>query len=204
MWTVLVLGLAARPPWRDPRVHVLGNHGCGGLVHAAVAMPVTRLIDAVAYDGRDVRRPLREERDSIDLGCGVGLSTGRVGVDCSAAMLRAARALHPSKTFYRGLAERWGRPDMTDCVTVSFVLHEQSSDRRLRILRNAHRIARSRVLVLDIDPDYVPSRAMRLGEPYIDDYLARVDDEVHGLFPDARRVTVVDGHAVLWEVRKTV
>jgi hypothetical protein len=41
--------------WYDSRIHTLGNAGFLGAVHAALAPLSTKIIDVVAYDGRDIR-----------------------------------------------------------------------------------------------------------------------------------------------------
>lgn len=41
--------------WHDSRIHTLGNVGFFGAVHAALAPLSTKIIDVVAYDGRDIR-----------------------------------------------------------------------------------------------------------------------------------------------------
>lgn len=193
------------PPWRDSRIHVLGNHGFLGRIHAFMAMPITKLIDTVAYEGRDIRSVLHSAGpDAVDLGCGIGLSTppGAKGIDSSIEMLRVGRFLHPSVKFDLGLAERWGTPNMTSVAICSFLLHEQSDRRRDRILRNAYRIARDYVLVMDIDPIYLPSSHMLAGEPYVMDYLHRIDEQIRNMFPMYTRVELIPGHVVLWNITK--
>ena len=81
MWMLALLA-AAPPYWRDPRIHNLGNVGAGGGLHAARAPLATRVIDRVAYDGRDVRQEALDARvprtaTVVDLCCGVGTSTRR-------------------------------------------------------------------------------------------------------------------------------
>jgi hypothetical protein len=45
--------------WFDNRIHVFGNHGFWGAVHAAVAPLSTHLIDVAAYNGEDIRQRVR-------------------------------------------------------------------------------------------------------------------------------------------------
>ena len=206
-WAALV----ATPPWRDPRIHNLGNHGTKGALHAACAPLVTRIIDEVAYKGYDVRTLLRtdDDADTVDLGCGVGTSTSPfgVGVDASREMLAVARCRLPNATFERGLAERWGRTSAFSRATCAFLLHEQPRDRRRRILRNALRIASREVLVMDIHPTYTPSYMMKTGEPFVDDYLAHICDDVSdaGRAAGARVTTTshCDERVVVFAMRKS-
>ena len=199
-------------PWKHPHIHNFGNHGLGGAIHASVAPVATRLIDTLAYKGRDIRALLRVDDDAdastVDLGCGVGFSTSLhgVGVDASNEMLAVARCRKPQATFVRGLAERWGETGAYSRVTVSFLLHEQPQRRRLRILRNAFRISSDEVLVMDIHPSYKPSYTMRMGEPYVDEYLANIERDVMMLFgeiaADVSVTTHCDDRVVLYTIKK--
>ena len=170
------------PYWADPRIHNLGNVGPGGAVHALLAPIATRVIDRVAYGGRDVRRELLREHvppgaTTVDLCCGVGTSTLDVGVDTSPQMIEVARRLSP-RVFHNGNAEDWGEEKSFDVATVFFALHEMPAEGRKRVIANACRLARDKVLVVDIAPHYTPLRMMEMGEPYVCDYLACVRDEL--------------------------
>ena len=69
----------------DPRIHTLGNVGIGGIVHSAIAPVFTKVLDIVAYDGRDIRYEVSVELfkefnknqilSVLDVGCGTGTST---------------------------------------------------------------------------------------------------------------------------------
>lgn len=208
---VWILPLALKmppPPWRDPRIHNFGNHGLGGAIHAAVAPFATRAIDRLAYKGYDVRQLLRSDTltSTVDLGCGTGVSTSAsgIGVDASREMLVVARACNPNATFHRGLAEKWGEADAYTRVTCSFVLHEQPKARRVRILKNAYRISNDHVMIMDIHPSYKPSFMMKTGEPFVEDYLRHIEEEIDDLFGD-RVVTTThcDERVVLFRITKT-
>lgn len=45
--------------WFNPVIHTLGNTGVGGAFHAAMAPLSTYMIDAMAYEGKDIRRKVR-------------------------------------------------------------------------------------------------------------------------------------------------
>ena len=175
--------LGFTPYWRDPRIHNLGNVGFpGGFLHALLAPVATRIIDEAAYGGRNVRAELLARHTAadeavVDLCCGVGFSTKQVGVDTSPQMLEMARRLSPC-AFHEGNAETWGDTNGCDVVTLMFALHEMPADARGRVLANARRVARDRVVVVDIAPHYRPSPTMLAGEPFVLDYLARACDEL--------------------------
>lgn len=66
-----------------PRIHNFGNTGFFGAIHAAGAPLATKIIDLVAYDGRNMRRELAEllvdryapSSKVVEVGCGVGTLT---------------------------------------------------------------------------------------------------------------------------------
>lgn len=192
------------PPWKDGRIHMLGNHGFLGNIHARIAKKITDIIDEKAYNGKNVRKLLHETSDTVDLGCGIGLSTvpGGIGVDSSKEMLSIARKLHPTSRFERGLAEKWGKDNMASVVVCSFLLHEQPFNRRYRILKNAYRICKDNVLIMDISPDYIPPYSMLMGEPYVKDYLENIDRDIFNLFDEYKRIEIVPGHVILWNITK--
>lgn len=100
----------------DPRIHVLGNHGILGKLHANMAPCITKAIDKIAYDGYDVRDNVKKYinakygiLDSIllkknhypsvlDICCGAGLSTPKfhncMGIDTSHEMISVAQRLN--------------------------------------------------------------------------------------------------------------
>lgn len=198
------------PYWFDRRIHNLGNAGFpGGVVHALAAPCITRFIDERAYGGRDVRAELLREHivdddeRVIDLCCGTGMSTWDVGVDTSPQMIEVARRLHAGerreggggqREYHVGNAETWSDDEGFDVVTLMFALHEMPADGRAAVVANAQRLARRRVLVVDIAPHYAPSAIMLAGEPYVTDYL----DKVEGELGNGWEHTVVAGTVGVW------
>jgi hypothetical protein len=76
-----------------------------------------------------------------------------------------------------------------------FATHEMPRRARLALLANATRLARKKVIFVDIDPSYTPSEAMLSGEPYVKEYQKNVDWDFRGAV--SRKVLVQD-HAVKW------
>lgn len=190
------------PWWNNHRIH---DYGFLSKIHACVDLPVTWFVDTFAYNGTDVRKILHSAGpDSIDLGCGVGLSTptGSKGVDSSVEMIAVARFLHPKNNFHLGIIEKYGTENMVKVSICSFVLHQQSRERRMKILKNAYRICQDYVLVMDIDPAYQPSDMILDGEPYLLDYLLSIDSDIIQLFPRITRTKVIENHVVLWNITK--
>ncbi len=123
------------PYWYDPRIHVWGNIGWRGRMHAVLAPLATYVIDQTSYSGIDVRKRVHDMLDPtasvLDLACGVGFSTlpGAHGIDTSPAMLDVARWRRPDAHFTFGNAETFGEERSYDIVTCMFACHESRSAR---------------------------------------------------------------------------
>ena len=219
---VLTLGLFERGPppngewWYDQRIHNLGNIGLTGKLHAHMAKEATYLIDNLAYNGRNIRKEICSKIPTnakvCDMGCGVGLSTHNnilsVGVDTSDEMLNVARKIHKDKLckFENGNAISYGEDDEFDFCTLSFLMHEVPQQGRLDVISNSMRIASGGILIVDIHPQYKPSKSMLSGEPYIKDYLKNIrkdiikscnknDWYIHDIYPH------VEKHVMVWALR---
>ena len=92
-----------------------------------------------------------------------------------------------------------------------FGLHEMPREGRRLVIRNAMRIARQSVILVDIWPGFEPTAMMLSGEPYIKDYLSNVEEDVDATAelgdgtPDewiVRRVDVVDEHVRMWRLER--
>jgi len=210
------------PYWRDPRIHNFGNCGLRGWVHSVVAPIATQIIDEVPYKGVDARARVHSlipaDANVVDLCCGTGFSptphANTVGVDVSLPMLTMARWRRfanggtGANKFYQGNAESWGGDDCCDIATIMYGFHEMPAAARRRILRNAMRIARKHVLVVDICPSFTPTPLMLSGEPFVLDYLANVDIDMvdscrNTMWKPAQRATVVCDHVVMWRLDNT-
>lgn len=193
--------------WKDPRIHTLGNFGSQGLFHASIAPVFTRGIDHFVYGKRNVRKELHSiisdsgYNNIIDFGCGTGLSTHQnaIGIDASNEMLKVARLINPKPIFIQGNVESWGNTKMADAITICYLFHEVPPKGRKRILRNAIRLAKQEVFVLDIAPEYKPSPIMLLGEPFITEYLANIDSEMES--HNFKRTDLITGHVRLWRLQ---
>ena len=127
-------------------------------------------------------------------------------------MLRVARLIRPDATFIEGNAETFGRTGSFDIVTCMFATHEMPPEGRLNVLRNAARIAKRAVVVLDIDPNFEGSlrkkpnegAAFLAGEPYVLEYLKRIDADIRACTRERswtlKRVELVPEHCVAWQL----
>jgi len=210
--------------WYDPRIHTWGNIGARGMFHAFFAPFASWVIDQLSYSGYDVRQAVKNHLAAsnpgdtvLDLCCGTGGSCapGATGVDTSNQMLVMARLLRPDCQFFQGNAETFGETDSYDVVTVMFATHEAPAAGRRAILRNAARVARKEVLVVDIDPNFTDTiakkpdagRTFLMGEPYVLEYLQHMDADVRACVEERswmlNRVTLLDEHVVMWRLKRS-
>ncbi|MAR05819.1 MAG: hypothetical protein CL862_01770 [Cyanobium sp. NAT70] len=182
-----------------PRVHTFSNVGLGGALHARIAGLATRIIDAAAYEGVNMRALLSQqvvERSGegsrvLEIGCGVGtLSQELAGagldvvgaVDSSRWMIERARARVPGVPFSVVNAADAGQvfsDPGVDVAIACMLAHELPRGAHYELLGNMLEATRERagsVWIVDIDPSYSPSAAMRSGEPFIDEYLATFEE----------------------------
>jgi SAM-dependent methyltransferase len=207
-WTVkLLIGLSL-PYWKNPKIHNIGN----GRLQSRLAPLATKIIDRVSYDGLDVRREIQDEylktnMTICDLCCGVGYSTARIGVDTSTEMIDVAKKLHRNKSFFVGNAENFGKESEFDVTTIMFAMHEIPRFARQTILKNAMRISKSQVIIVDISTEKVPNNIMLSGEPYMLEYqqnicwdIAKVVWETDSVVSYYLNDQFVKGHVLLAEI----
>jgi ubiquinone/menaquinone biosynthesis C-methylase UbiE len=128
-------------------------------------LQVERVVDLVLES-------LKEVRTVLDVGTGSGLFAEQfaekglqvTGLDVNPQMLPAAQQYVPSGTFQEGAAEKLPFPDGSfDLVFMGLLLHE--TDDIPAALREAHRVTRQRVAVLewpDEEQTFGPPREHRL------------------------------------------
>jgi len=153
--------------WYHPQIHNFGNIGPGGAFHAFFAPLATVIIDQTSYSGLNVRKMVHSDpklfppgASVLDLCCGTGSSVApagkrmSLGVDTSPYMLSMARFLRPDANFAPGNAETYGKDKSFDVVSLMFATHEMPVAGRRRVIRNAMRVAKDSVVIVDIDPDF--------------------------------------------------
>ena len=151
----------------DPRIHNFGNHGTLGSVHSLIAPLFTLYTDTTIY-GRNLRKEIVDaegaDKTILDVGCGTGFSTsdtrGSKGLDVSIEMLSTAKAIFPNKDFEQAHIEEWVPDKQYDVVTMMFLFHEVPQEHRINIVDKLKTIAREKILVVDISPNYNPSELM--------------------------------------------
>lgn len=185
----------------NPIIHNMGNHGWRGRIHAEFAPIFTRVTDRLVY-GKNLRQHVLDTEAAgkrvLDLGCGVGFSTsageGSLGLDTSADMVAKGRRLFPEKEFAVGHSEHWEPDRDFDVVTCFFTFHETPRLARHTILERAKRIAKEKVIVVDISPDYCPNHAMLAGEPYLLEYLKHIESDMSA----SKERCLMPHHVQMW------
>ena len=190
-----------KPPyWYNKDIHSLGNTGLLGNIHALSTPLFTKLIDIKAYSGVNIRKNIYEDLDGdiIDFCCGTGFSTkpGNTGIDTSLEMLKYSNLFNPGSSYTFGNAETYGKDNEFDIVTCMFAFHEIPLYGHKNIIKNAIRVAKKKIIIVDISTNYVPSELMLSGEPYILDYIDNIDK----LFEDFsfKKETLIEGHVDKW------
>jgi ubiquinone/menaquinone biosynthesis C-methylase UbiE len=178
----------------DNRIHNFGNIGFGGKIHSIVAPYATTIIDNTCYNSIDIRQKILTKYNNkfyennnklpliIDLCCGTGTSTyeNQLGIDTSKEMIERAKIIQTSKktnTFFTiGNAENYGKPKQFNTATIMFAFHEMPNYAHNKIIKNAKRITTDDIIIIDISPNYKPSKIMLTGEPYLLNYKSTISD----------------------------
>jgi ubiquinone/menaquinone biosynthesis C-methylase UbiE len=191
----------------------MGNVGLGGQLHSLLAPYATKLIDNKCYNSVNIRQAILSSYNQefynkyervpklIDLCCGTGTSTAanQLGIDSSEAMISAAQAQAKQaiKTqFILANAENYGQPQEFDTATLMFAFHEMPNYAHHKIIKNAKRITKHDIIILDISPNYSPSKLMLYGEPYLLNYKATI----HKLLEEHQftYLEYIPNHVGLW------
>jgi ubiquinone/menaquinone biosynthesis C-methylase UbiE len=179
----------------DSRIHNFGNVGLGGQLHSLLAPYATTMIDNKCYNSVNIRQYILSKYNLdfyknheklpkiIDLCCGTGTSTAsnQLGIDTSEHMISKAildqakknqlsLKAHTHTQFLIGNAENYGQQDEFDTATIMFAFHEMPNYAHHKIIKNAKKITKHDIIIMDIDPSYSPSKLMLSGEPYLLNY----------------------------------
>lgn len=212
-----------------PSIHNMGNVGLSGRLHAALASGATRIIDSVAYGGRNMRRDLAEELGCrftpattrvVEVGCGVGTLTRELikqgfskltAVDTSAAMITRAMHENPDGAAWRVL-NGVDVPvvfDPQDLAIVSMVMHELPVSAHYELMGALVDATApgGEVWVVDISPSYQPSSMMLSGEPYVLEYLRTFQGTMREIASapglQLSEKELIDGHVVAYVLTRS-
>ena len=215
MWIILMLcyGSALVPYWDNPQIHYLGNTGIGGRIHSFLAEPFNSILEHKTYNGMNVRNMAFEHvKDMLypniplricDVCCGTGISTRAghdvfpeshiIGIDTSLEMLDMC---DNSVIYKNENAEDFSYQEKFDVISVMFALHEIPRSARIEIIDNIKCNLKigGICIILDISPEYIVTPMMRGGEPYVDEYVNNIRDDLC----EFNEETIVDGHLSRW------
>ena len=185
----------------NPNIHNLGNTGFWGSIHAKITPKFISYSDKNLY-GFNLRQSVLTRFDKsksiLDFGCGTGFSTNcnniSLGIDTSLQMINEAKKIFPNKKFEIGHAEYFKSMNKYDLVTCMFLLHEVPKVNRKNIIDNAISLAKEKIIILDIASNYNPSKFMINGEPYLEDYLNNIDNELENF----KKIIIKENHIHLW------
>jgi ubiquinone/menaquinone biosynthesis C-methylase UbiE len=184
----------------NSRIHNFGNVGLGGHLHSLLAPYATTMIDNKCYNSVNIRQLILSKYNQefyknheklpkiIDLCCGTGTSTAtnQLGIDTSEPMISQAKlsqakinnqqSLKTHTKFIIGNAENYGQEDEFDTATIMFAFHEMPNYAHHKIIKNAKKITKHDIIIVDISPNYSPSKLMLSGEPYLLNYKATIHE----------------------------
>ena len=138
----------------------------------------------------------------LDIGCGLGYSTssseGSLGIDMNKHNIKNAKKLFPDKNFRHSFVNAKNFEEEYDVVTCMFYLNNVPQYFRNKIIDSAIEIAKERVVIVDIDPDYVPELNLIKQRAYIPDYIKNCRKDL-SLFNEN---VLVDGLLNIWIYNK--
>lgn len=188
------------PYYYNPNIHNFGNIGIGGKIHANLSPFATKMIDVIRYNNKNIRHELMSEYKNdkiLDLCCGIGISTydNSIGIDTSHEMLNVAKRINTNKTFYYGNSETYKPNYEIDIVSCMFSFHEMPNEAHYKIIDNAFKIAKKEIIIVDISPNYNPSKIMITGEPYLNNYLKTISN----VLDDFEETILIPHHVHVWK-----
>ena len=145
-----------------------------------------------------VLRAQGSDKKILDVGCGQGYSTsvsqGSVGVDSERTNIETARKLFPEKTFKQGILSSMEKGDTYDVVTSMFYFHKIPRFLRKIIINEAIALAKERVVIVDVSPDYKAGPEMFKQSTFLRDYFQNCRNDLSNF----TETTLVDGLLSIW------
>jgi len=123
------------------------------------------------------------------------------------AAVQAKLSTNAVAKFTEGNAENTLYPaNSFNLVTIMYGFHETPWKGRQKIAKEVRRLLHSGgvLAVIDLASDYVPSRPMLAGEPYVLEYKKNIHHQLNSLkgFTRARYKSLVPGHVGMWIMNK--
>lgn len=188
-----------KPYYFNNNIHNIGNIGFGGILHASLAPLFTKAIDYKAYYNINIRKKIYQNinGDILDLCCGTGYSTkpGSTAIDTSKQMIQFAKIYNPHSNYIVANAENYGNDNQFDVVTCMFAFHEMPNYAHKLIIDNSIRIAKKKIIIVDLSTNYTPSKFMLSGEPYVLNYIDTIDSILYNF----NKTVLIENHVDMWE-----
>jgi ubiquinone/menaquinone biosynthesis C-methylase UbiE len=117
-------------------------------------------------------------------------------------------ATHKAIKFLKGNAESTNLPDQSfDLVTVMWAFHEAPLQGRAKILKEARRLLSPGgvLAIVDISTDYIPSKTMLAGEPYVQEYQQNIHRQLQQIqgFKKPQYRSIVENHLCMWTLTRS-
>ena len=143
-----------------------------------------------------------ENKRILDVGCGLGYSTsdapGCMGIDLNKYNVKKAQKLFPEKKFRHSFVNAKYPREKYDVVTCMFYLHDLPQYLRKKTIESAMNLAKEKVVVVDIDPDYEPDTQLLQRRRHMDDYQKNCRNDLI----DFSELVLVDGLLNMWIYKK--
>ena len=200
-----------------PKIHGYSNIGFMGNIHAQGVPFATKVIDKLAYNGRNIRQEIAKmlfqksrggSVEVVDIGSSTGMMTQCLwdagfknlsAFDASPEMLKYAEKTLP-KAICLYLGNAGIEVPIADIYVCSFVMHELPSVARKAVISNIYKKIRpgGQLLVVDIHQTYIPKEIMLQGEPFCLDYIENFSKELEDSDFDVKSKTWIKNHVQTW------
>ena len=183
-------------------IYIISSYPVTTLLYRTVRTVYSYVSSICTYQYQDssTLQYKNKNKKVLDFCCGTGISTinnnNAIGIDTSFEMLKIAKRNNKNAKFYFGNAEYYIPPHNIDIVSCMFAFYEIPLYAQKNIITNAINIAKEKVIIVDISPNYKPSKTMLTGEPYILEYLSNIQ----GLLDKSNfeEYEYIKGHVNIW------
>jgi ubiquinone/menaquinone biosynthesis C-methylase UbiE len=115
----------------------------------------------------------------------------------------------PAIRFVQGNAESTEFPNQSfDLVTVMWAFHEAPQEGRAKIIQEARRLLSPGgvLAIIDIAAEYVPSKSMLKGEPYVQEYQRNIHQQLQSIqgFQASEYRAVIPNHLGMWTLTRSL
>lgn len=168
------------------------------------------LSESFSYSAKEINKQIQlSDKAVLDIGTGTGAWGASLkkagadkvtGIDFSENMLKQARRKHPELEFEVGNGEDLSqfKDGSFDIVTASYVLHGVKSAKRLKMLKEMHRVSRKYVILQDFigrTPRFIRVLETMERSDY-KNFKKKACDELKQFFPKAQKIQMRYGSGI--------